>query len=109
MLEQEKMIIIPSNLISLSDEFCHFGTPRHSGRYKWGSGERPYQGDDISVSKKNRLKHEKAMLKADLGVLGAAAVGTALYVVGHKTIRKISTEATYIQMKIERKMFLKGL
>lgn len=23
----------------------HYGTPRHSGRYPWGSGENPYQGD----------------------------------------------------------------
>ena len=21
----------------------HYGTPRHSGRYPWGSGENPYQ------------------------------------------------------------------
>lgn len=27
-----------------NDEFCaHYGTPRHSGRYPWGSGEDPYQ------------------------------------------------------------------
>ena len=24
----------------------HYGTPRHSGRYPWGSGENPYQGDE---------------------------------------------------------------
>ena len=22
---------------------AHYGTPRHSGRYPWGSGEDPYQ------------------------------------------------------------------
>ena len=22
---------------------CHYGTPRHSGRYPWGSGKEPYQ------------------------------------------------------------------
>ena len=26
-------------------ELYHYGTPRHSGRYPWGSGENPYQGD----------------------------------------------------------------
>lgn len=26
-----------------SDELEHYGTPRHSGRYPWGSGENPYQ------------------------------------------------------------------
>ncbi|MBQ0025922.1 MAG: hypothetical protein KBS79_00905 [Lachnospiraceae bacterium] len=25
------------------DELYHYGTPRHSGRYPWGSGEDPYQ------------------------------------------------------------------
>lgn len=25
------------------DELAHFGTPRHSGRYPWGSGKDPYQ------------------------------------------------------------------
>lgn len=27
------------------DELQHYGTPRHSGRYPWGSGDNPYQGD----------------------------------------------------------------
>lgn len=27
------------------DELMHYGTPRHSGRYPWGSGENPYQHD----------------------------------------------------------------
>ena len=27
------------------NELQHYGTPRHSGRYPWGSGENPYQGD----------------------------------------------------------------
>lgn len=27
------------------DELTHYGTPRHSGRYPWGSGKNPYQGD----------------------------------------------------------------
>ena len=25
------------------DSIEHYGTPRHSGRYPWGSGENPYQ------------------------------------------------------------------
>lgn len=27
----------------MSDELRHYGTPRHSGRYPWGSGKDPYQ------------------------------------------------------------------
>lgn len=29
----------------MAKELYHYGTPRHSGRYPWGSGENPYQGD----------------------------------------------------------------
>lgn len=28
-----------------NSELYHYGTPRHSGRYPWGSGENPYQSD----------------------------------------------------------------
>lgn len=28
------------------DDLAQYGTPRHSGRYPWGSGENPYQGDE---------------------------------------------------------------
>lgn len=46
MLEQKKKTIsIPQNLISYSDELYHYGTKRHSGRYPFGSGERPFQSD----------------------------------------------------------------
>ena len=30
-------------LLDRSDELMHYGTPRHSGRYPWGSGDRPFQ------------------------------------------------------------------
>lgn len=29
------------------EDLRHYGTPRHSGRYPWGSGENPYQGDEM--------------------------------------------------------------
>ena len=34
----------------MKDILMHYGTPRHSGRYPWGSGENPYQrnGDFLS-------------------------------------------------------------
>jgi transposase len=31
------------NADSESEDLEHYGTPRHSGRYPWGSGENPYQ------------------------------------------------------------------
>lgn len=41
----------------IGDYFMHFGTPRHSGRYPWGSGENPYQSDPF-LSKINQMKSE---------------------------------------------------
>lgn len=37
------------------DYLAQYGTPRHSGRYPWGSGENPYQHqDDRSIYRKNK-------------------------------------------------------
>lgn len=47
----------------MHDYLIHYGTPRHSGRYPWGSGERPYQGDKLSKSKKEALSKEKIKKK----------------------------------------------
>lgn len=43
-----------SNLFDASIE--HYGTPRHSGRYPYGSGERPYQSLEGSKSSKKAVK-----------------------------------------------------
>lgn len=40
------------------DELCHYGTPRHSGRYPWGSGEDPYQHSGDFLSRVDKLKAE---------------------------------------------------
>lgn len=37
-------------------ELLHYGTPRHSGRYPWGSGENPYQGDELFLKTRQHLK-----------------------------------------------------
>ena len=36
----------------------HYGTPRHSGRYPWGSGDNPYQHDGTFYSEVRRLKKD---------------------------------------------------
>ena len=36
----------------------HYGTPRHSGRYPWGSGENPYQHGDYLLAAINDLRKE---------------------------------------------------
>ena len=35
--------VIHYAVAEFQDELMHYGTPRHSGRYPWGSGENPYQ------------------------------------------------------------------
>lgn len=35
-----------------------YGTPRHSGRYPWGSGENPYQGDEMFQKTLTRLRNK---------------------------------------------------
>ena len=39
-----------------TDELEHYGTPRHSGRYPWGSGENPYQRNGNFVSHVTKLR-----------------------------------------------------
>lgn len=39
-----------------NDFLKHYGTPRHSGRYPWGSGENPYQRTGDWLSRYNQLR-----------------------------------------------------
>lgn len=42
----------------MSKTLTHYGTPRHSGRYPWGSGEDPYQRNNLFITYINELKSE---------------------------------------------------
>lgn len=42
--------------LNIQNELQHYGMPRRSGRYPWGSGDRPYQGE---ITKKVIRKAEK--------------------------------------------------
>ena len=39
-------------------DLAHYGTPRHSGRYPWGSGENPYQGDAAFQKHVNSMRQK---------------------------------------------------
>lgn len=41
-----------------NDTLMHYGTPRHSGRYPWGSGKNPYQRNASFVGYYRALKKE---------------------------------------------------
>lgn len=52
----------------MKNELEHYGTPRHSGRYPWGSGEDPYQHEDgfygqVTTMRKSGMS-EKEIAKA---------------------------------------------
>lgn len=42
--------------IDSDDELMHYGTPRHSGRYPWGSGKEPFQHSGDFLSRVDELK-----------------------------------------------------
>ena len=42
----------------MDDYLMHYGTPRHSGRYPWGSGDDPYQSSRGFVGYANQLKKD---------------------------------------------------
>ena len=45
-------------IINEEDHLEHYGTPRKSGRYEWGSGENPYQRNQSFLSEVSRLRKE---------------------------------------------------
>ncbi len=54
-------------------ELLHYGTPRHSGRYPWGSGKDPYQSDKpfhIIVRELKAKGLTESEIAAGLGILG---------------------------------------
>lgn len=59
-----------------SDEISHYGTPRHSGRYPWGSGEDPYQHTSFGGSKVRHPGKGKAKSVDTSHVTNPAVPGT---------------------------------
>ena len=45
-------------IVNYDDYIMHYGTPRHSGRYPWGSGENPYQDNKNFLGYVDKLKKE---------------------------------------------------
>ena len=51
----------------LNDHLAHYGLPRRSGRYKWGSGKDPYQSTGGKRSFKKAAKAGEHYIKSKLG------------------------------------------
>lgn len=56
-------------LLAQNDELMHYGTPRHSGRYPWGSGDRPHQHDRAAKKIERMKAHEERIAAKDQKVL----------------------------------------
>ena len=50
-----------------NDHLAHYGLPRRSGRYKWGSGKDPYQSTGGKRSLKKAAKAGERYIKSKLG------------------------------------------
>lgn len=54
----------------LSDEYLeHYGMPRRSGRYPWGSGKEPYQHSGDFMARVNELKKQNVTYKEEDGTV----------------------------------------
>lgn len=50
-----------------NDHLAHYGLPRRSGRYKWGSGKDPYQSLERKRPLKKAVKAGERYIKSKLG------------------------------------------
>lgn len=55
---EDKPSIEEALLHSGETYLCHYGTPRHSGRYPWGSGEDPYQHSGDFLARVHLLREQ---------------------------------------------------
>lgn len=51
--EESKETIVKTNVVEHSTDLLHYGIPRRSGRYPYGSGERPFQSEKIIKESEN--------------------------------------------------------
>ena len=78
----------------------HYGTPRHSGRYPWGSGENPYQHDGIGFYKKYKeLKEEGKSEKEICDILGVKSTYLRTRVSAAKEAEMLQRNDRIISMK----------
>ena len=63
MKDGEKELILNENVSE--EDALHYGTPRHSGRYPWGSGDDPYQRNGDFLSRVDEFK-KKGMSEPEI-------------------------------------------
>ena len=98
--EFEDMLYEASIDEEYKDQLLHYGTPRHSGRYPWGSGDNPYQHESYFMSEVNRMRKEG---KNDTEIANSMNMSTTEF------RSKITIASEHIrQQKRERALYLYG-
>ena len=96
-----------------NDYLAHYGTPRHSGRYPWGSGDNPYQHNSAFL---RTVKEMEAQGKSEKEIAASMGMKTtefrnkrSIYVNAEKVdkINKVMKlkEKGYSNTKIAEMMF----
>ena len=73
----------------------HYGIPRRSGRYPWGSGSRPFQGDSVAAKSSGKTKTSGKSGKTGLFKKGKTKTESS-----EEDLSKISSEE--LQKRISR-------
>lgn len=78
----------------------HYGTPRHSGRYPWGSGENPYQHDGIGFYKKYKELKAQGMSEKDIcNELGVKSTYLRTRIAAAKEAEMLERNAKIVKLK----------
>jgi hypothetical protein len=81
----------------------HYGTPRHSGRYPWGTGQDPNQGSDSIISRVDNLRRKGLSEKE-----AAKSVGMSIADVrSQRSLEKAEKRAADVSMA--QKLKAKGM
>lgn len=77
---------------SLPNELYHYGIPRKSGRYPWGSGDRPYQSLEVNPGLKKMARASKKIQRISRKVEARRARNNKLYAKVEKLSRSSKEE-----------------
>lgn len=87
-----------------STELYHYGMPRRSGRYPWGSGGRPFQGDHhLALSVYKNAKKNEERITNDIKRVTSSIKGCLLYGLENR-LKTVDS----IQRKINKKQIEGG-
>ena len=87
----------------MHDELMHYGTPRHSGRYPWGSGDNPYQHEPDFLSGVRKLEKD-GLTQKEIATL----YGMTTSQLRRRRSIAVNEEKAYLRYEIEQ-MQKKGL